>query len=134
MVVKDAIQDQTHLTTTLNEPISCLAFFYQNHIPVMLFTTSGPKSVADNHFKKYFNLKTTFSSISGNLVIFEKNGIIDATISENSLTVNGNKFLGYFSQYISNQRILLLFILGMIIILVIIFYYQKKNWLKNSDR
>jgi len=83
MVVKDVIQDQTHLTTTPNEPIGCLAFFYQNHIPVMLFATSGPKSVADNNFKKYFNPKTTILSISGNLVIFEKNGIIDATFSEN---------------------------------------------------
>jgi len=49
----------------------------------MLFATSGPKSVADNNFKKYFNPKTTILSISGNLVIFEKNGIIDTTFSEN---------------------------------------------------
>jgi hypothetical protein len=83
IVVKDTIQNQAHLTATLNEPIGCLAFFYQNHIPVILFTTSGQKSVADKHFKKHFNPKTTFLGISGNLIIFEKNGIIDVAFSEN---------------------------------------------------
>jgi hypothetical protein len=132
MVLKDSIQSQANLTTSLNEPISCLVFFYQNHIPVILFTTSGQKSIAENYFKKHFNPKTTFLGISGNLVIFEKNGIIDATFPENSPTNDPDKSQGFFSQFTSNQRILFLIILGIIIALVIIFYYQK-NHLTSSD-
>ena len=132
MVLKDSIQSQANLTTSLNEPISCLVFFYQNHIPVILFTTSGQKSIAENYFKKHFNPKTTFLGISGNLVIFEKNGITDATFPENSLTNDPDKSQGFFSQFTSNQRILFLIILGIIIALVIIFYYQK-NYLTSSD-
>lgn len=129
MVLKDTIQNKAKLSTSLNEPMSCLVFFYQNQVPVILFTSSGQKSIAADYFKKYFNPKTTFLDISGNFVIFEKNGIIDTTFTNNSQYGNQNKPGGYLYQLISNpnERILFIIILGIIIALVTIFYSQKRT-------
>ncbi len=83
MIMKNPIQNKEKFTMSLTEPISCLMFFYQNRIPLILFTSYGQKSIALSHFKKYFNPKTTFFDLSGNFAIFEKNGIIDMTFPKN---------------------------------------------------
>jgi len=87
MIMKNPIQNKEKFTMSLTEPISCLMFFYQNRIPLILFTSYGQKSIALSHFKKYFNPKTTIFDLSGNFAIFEKNGIIDMTFPKNPHSV-----------------------------------------------
>ncbi|MCX6090252.1 MAG: cellulose biosynthesis cyclic di-GMP-binding regulatory protein BcsB, partial [Candidatus Atribacteria bacterium] len=70
------------LKYSMDEPVGFLSVFWDKNQPVILYTTTGSDSVANENTRNFFLGASTIRSLNGNVTFFGRNGISDLTVGE----------------------------------------------------